>query len=469
MPENVDQSLISEGEKVLRLVRSSQLDGFVAGLTGDFDQDATVALARLFERAGGDHRDTAGHVHLPRGQYRRTAPLRLKNGVHLSGDGPRATKLQSAVGAEFPYSILVNDDPAGANFQLVSNLLLSGGRSGYRVDATGGTTDLHFDKVDFGQQAVAGLEIERLFQVVALSDCNFGRCGRGIWVKNATSNAVYILGGSFTDLPEAALDLNGVEALICIGTRFEGGGRAGFFTLDLQNVRVATFLSCHFENTHEYLLRARRTGSVGPALSTPGVITFQGCHFTFGPGGAPYRWQVDGAITFRDCNSGVPMRIPSQAVLEGHNRNFAACTRAGRLVSTQIAARAHNKLLTVKLDDHAGSFENLNLLTGELLVSFIGMGSGGGGFARFSRRYHVSCWSVPAGTEIGADIKLISDSDLTTGPKLAVNYAISGPDIILYAEISGVTPDDPCCVLGWTFTWDQVAGQSENLFAVALA
>ncbi|RDE04684.1 hypothetical protein [Sphingomonas aracearum] len=470
---SVSYRQISAGTALDRITGSSQLDAFIAGLRGEYAEDATTILEQLFAQSASDHRDVAGHAHLPRGQYSQTRSFKMPNSAVLSGDGPRATKLQSYVDGNRAFPLLTNADSGGALFQTIRQIALWGGTAGYHIDATGGCDDIRFQDVTFFGQTQAGIVCERLFQTTELRNVEFDQCTRGIWVKEHTSNAIFIFGGAFKNLAEAALDLNGVEALVCVGTRFEGGGdstQPDKATINLQNVRNISFISCYFENTHPVLLRSRRTGGLGAALANGGTIAFTSCHFTQAVGEVPYGWDVEGAISFTDCDFYLPTRVPSQAQVRGHNRNLVHSIRAGQLTSKQITpVLGLNYLLTINLSDALPVVSNLNVLTGRLTTTFARIDVNGVGYTTFSREYLVVVRSL-AGLALDGSVKLVQSADVEGGATLAIGITGQTSQALqIFANVQGVAADDPVRFLSYTFSWVQGSSRAGNLYDVGLA
>jgi hypothetical protein len=256
-------------------------------------------------------------VRVPAGHYRRARPIGLPNHVALRGEG-MSSVLNSQNDDGFNAPILTNLSSASAVDWRISNISLFGGSHGVKLDVSAEVTNARFDDVNMLMQKVANIEANQMFQTSKFFGGILGSAPYGLKVNNRTTNAFNSFGLEWTDHSECSMYLRGAETVLVVGGRFEGGGRAGKATIDIEDGASITFIGVYFEAVHEYLARLRRVQ----------VVSFVNCHFTGTHAGspkglAPFKWDIDAnLLVFRDCHSSVPMPVPGNVVLDGVNANI---------------------------------------------------------------------------------------------------------------------------------------------------
>lgn len=295
----------------------SRIDVRRFGAHGDRRSDDLAAFRTALDRANRTDQYPAS-VFVPAGNYRRSDSIPLPNHACLFGEGVSSI-LNSQNDDAFDRPILVNHSPNGLIAARLADLSLYGGSHGLRLDAAQENADIRLSNVGMLMQSVANIEANKLLQTVKISNCVFGSAPYGIRVTGTGTNCFIATGSEWIDHSQSSLFLNGADGVTIVGGRFEGGGRAGRYCLNIENASNVLLLGCFFENVHEYLARLRRI---------TGAVVFQSCHFSGTAFGGPlraFRWDVGEERTvFRDCISVQPMMVGARALLEGVNVGILA-------------------------------------------------------------------------------------------------------------------------------------------------
>lgn len=299
-----------------------------------------------------------GSVFLPAGRYPLSRPLVLPNNVALEGEGRDKTIIDNQ-NSPLTMPLVVNRDPVTARMAL-RGLSLHGGTHGIRIEVSGSVDGVLVEGVSFQLQSKKNLECNKLLQMATFRDCAFGQSPFGVYVASWTANVVVFDQCSFENHSQAHLFLRGAECINLTGGRFEGGGTSGQAqaTIDLEGAAAVNFMGVYFENTHEILLRERKSRN---------GVSFTGCHFTgttLDGAMVAYRFDSDGIVTFGTNDWGVPTEAPSKIALNGvneklitHGRIYLLRTatdhdiRSERVALTDLAERS---LLTVRLQAASG-------------------------------------------------------------------------------------------------------------------
>lgn len=288
------------------------------GARGDRRTDDFDAIRRAIARASA-HDQYPASVFIPAGHYRRRDSIALPSHSCLFGEGVSSI-LNSQHDDGFARPILVNADSYGLVSTRLQDLSLYGGSHGLRLEAQEENADIRLQNVTMLLQRDANIEANKLFQTAKIVNCVFGDAPYGIKVLGSGTNCLIATGSEWVRHTQASILLRGADGVTIVGGRFEEGGVADRYCLDIEKASNILFLGCFFENVHEYLGRFREI---------TGAVVFQSCHFTGTRlGGAqlrPFRWDTaDTLLMFRDCVAVTPMSIPGHVMLEGANHGITA-------------------------------------------------------------------------------------------------------------------------------------------------
>ncbi len=295
---------------------AQRLDARRFGARGDIRSDDTRAIRDLVKAAGPYDGVHARAAYLPSGLYRLTGSLTPQSFSRVHGDGPTQSILYNFehklpdVPVFFTSEQLINS--SFENFGMRSQ------RAGFDI---GGATDHnHFVNVSCYEMADALFRFRGALQTSVFDRIVADTSTYGIVCEHPVVNRNTFREPEFKNLSNSAMKLAGAEDVLVIGGRFETGGSLGKAILDFSNVRLITFLGGYFEDSHEYILKAR---------NTTGLIAFESVHFTYFRPGVPYKWDVDPQtrLVFRNCHSTIPMTVPRGSILEGVNHNLSVAAR----------------------------------------------------------------------------------------------------------------------------------------------
>ena len=392
-------------------------------------------------------------VFVPAGNYRRSRPIALPNLIALRGDGPSSI-LNSQNDGAFDAPILTNAEAGGAVGWRLSDLSLYGGSHGLKLDVTGEIANLRFDDVGMLLQSKANIEANRLFQTTKFFGGVLGSAPYGLKVNGWTTNAFNSFGLEWTDHSEASLYLRGAECVLVVGGRFEGSGKTGKATIDIEDGASITFMGVYFENVHEYLARLRRVQ----------VASFVNCHFTGTTAGSaskfvPFKWDIDAnLLVFRDCHSSLPMPVPGNVVLDGVNANIfpthAVHTLHGLHGSICAAPRplaASGTIDILEAGPAPGSDTSDGVFHADLTLTTALPGTAA----------PIMHWSgtIAITLQDGAHLSISSPSEIHLGT-VAIQLVVSGTTRLqanyrVHGAERGAIPQ-----LSWVIDWRRVAGGS---------
>lgn len=404
-----------------------------------------------------------GRVYIPAGRYRgNTGSIRLPDFVELVGDGPGISIIDNQ-NTVVNYPLVVNKNPAGFFYSAIRHLSLHGGTHGLKICVTSEVAGLTCDHVSFALQSDKNLECNKLLQLSEFNQCVFAASPLGVYVAEATTNAVNFYNCSFENHSNTHLYLRSAEGVNFYGGRFEAGGAAGSqATIDLDSARSVNFYGVYFERTHEILLRETNSDN---------SVVFNGCHFTgahIGSGFIPYRFESDGEVEFgtnswfQSSDGAERMRITGDNGGKlGSNDSFLSYARGREhqvLISRTVPVPPGlaKDLVVINRAGAFGSPSNMQALTGMLTINYMGLEAGGFG-KRFSKILHVSLIAAGFATMV-CDLAEISNQDDAPGSTMTVRVkaGASFTELLIEAVFTGLNPAT-AIVGGLQYSFDYIA------------
>jgi hypothetical protein len=331
-------------ERFTNLAEAQRVFPAALSLDESLDGAAIQSAINLAEQRSSPMQRGAS-VFVPAGRYPLSRPLSLPNNVALEGEG-RNNSIIDNQNSPLATPLIVNRNKDTARLTL-RDMSLHGGTHGIRIEVGGSVDGVLVEGVSFQLQQDSNFSCNKLLQMATFRDCTFGQSPFGVYAAAWTSNVVAFDRCSFENHSRAHLYVRGAECINITGGRFEGGVMVGqeLATIDLESAAAVNFIGVYFENTHQTLLRERKSRN---------GVSFTGCHFTgtqVGKALAAYRFDSDGIVTFGTNDWILPTEAPAKVALNGVNEKLIT---DGRIYVVRTATDHHIRSERVALADLAG-------------------------------------------------------------------------------------------------------------------
>lgn len=425
-----------------------------------------------FQKALNDFSGYAGNLgrtlYIPSGLWRTDTPIAPSDYASVIGEGPRSTVFYRE--QDRTTKTAIEQVGIQQGFQRVEGIGLRGYGIGERV--AGGVDgfrrkNIHMLFCNYGFVFEQELQTS-VFEDIEIAGGIPNGGAVGLWGKSFVNNRVTLRDCDFKNMSDASIRLGGAEDFLVEGGRFEGGGVAGAYTIDVTKVRSMYFVGGYMESTHENALRM--TDSVG------GVVGFSGMHFTgtgAGNGGVAsgYKWASDGGgrITFHNCHATYPMYVPYNAVMDGSNPGLIP-----RMFSGTASLKASHPtgrvapLFTMRRQNTSNSARNFTALNGVLKLTYAFTNESGSLSGVASNVYQLRTYAVGSGNVSTVLAKTTESTFIGLGDKVSlasgsdpasVTVVVSLDESVAFGDLSDV-------LVSWELQWDQVSSIDGNLFSI---